>query len=217
MKRLRDIMTDDDDSYIESLSLMVSNLLPTGQSTTLSQFVTKLSEQEGKGVERAARDVYMLWERGAVELIDKEPPSSLFEYIKSGYATWFWALLFGVFITLASIFLLPQNAPFIYIRYIAGSISVLYFPGYTLIEALYSKKDELDQLERLALSIGLSLAVVPLIGLLLNYTPWGIRLIPIIISLVLFSLVMAVIACIRKFSYLKLPYMAREIEGKAKL
>jgi uncharacterized membrane protein len=40
--------------------------------------------------------------------------------------------------------------------------------------------------ERVALSLGLSLAVVPLIGLVLNYTPWGIRLTPILVSLALF-------------------------------
>jgi uncharacterized membrane protein len=38
-----------------------------------------------------------------------------------------------------------------------------------LIEALYPRKEDLESLERLTLSIGLSLAVVPLIGLFLNY------------------------------------------------
>jgi uncharacterized membrane protein len=36
------------------------------------------------------------------------------------------------------------------------------------------------------LSFGLSIAVVPLIGLALNYTPWGIRLEPILLSLLIF-------------------------------
>jgi uncharacterized membrane protein len=56
---------------------------------------------------------------------------------------------------------------------------VLFFPGYVFITALFPEKKELDNLERLALSLGLSIAIVPLIGLLLNYTPWGIRLIPL--------------------------------------
>jgi uncharacterized membrane protein len=41
-----------------------------------------------------------------------------------------------------------------------------------------------------ALSFELSIAVVPLIGLGLNYTPWGIRLVPVVISLCLFTLLM---------------------------
>jgi len=51
------------------------------------------------------------------------------------------------------------------------------------VEALYPRGDELTPLERLALSIGLSLAVVPLVGLVLNYTPWGIRLVPVTAAL----------------------------------
>jgi uncharacterized membrane protein len=62
----------------------------------------------------------------------------------------------------------------------------------------------LESLERLALSIGLSLAIVPLIGLLLNYTPWGIRLTPITISLATFTEAMALIALARKYRYYEL-------------
>lgn len=42
---------------------------------------------------------------------------------------------------------------------------LLFMPGYALVESLYPRGgDELSPLERLALSIGLSLAVVPLIA-----------------------------------------------------
>jgi uncharacterized membrane protein len=73
-----------------------------------------------------------------------------------------------------------------------------------LIEALYSKAQDLEGLERVALSIGLSLAVVPLIGLVLNYTPWGIRLEPITASLALFTEIMALVSLVRKFRYYRL-------------
>lgn len=69
-----------------------------------------------------------------------------------------------------------------------------------MIEALFPKRGDLDAIEILALSIGLSLAITPLIGLLLNYTPWGIRLDPIVISLTTFTLTMAMLAAHRKFT-----------------
>ncbi|MDD1718651.1 MAG: DUF1616 domain-containing protein [Methanoregulaceae archaeon] len=75
---------------------------------------------------------------------------------------------------------------------------VLFIPGYTLVAALFPGKEEIDGIERLALSFGLSIAVSPLIGLLLNYTPWGIRLDPIVVSLVAFSAVMTVAAQYRR-------------------
>jgi len=63
---------------------------------------------------------------------------------------------------------------------------VLFFPGYTLIAALFPGRGDIEGIERVALSFGLSIAVVPLLGLGLNYTPWGIRLAPILITLLVF-------------------------------
>lgn len=86
------------------------------------------------------------------------------------------------------------------IRIILGLPMVLFLPGYALIAALFPGKTDLDGIERIALSFGLSIAVVPLIGLGLNYTPWGIRLIPILISLSLFTIIMCVVAVVRRSS-----------------
>lgn len=84
------------------------------------------------------------------------------------------------------------------LRIVLGVLFVLFFPGYMLIAALFPRKDALDGIERLALSFGLSIAIVPLIGLILNYTPWGIRLEPILFSLLFFILVMAAVALWRR-------------------
>ncbi len=75
------------------------------------------------------------------------------------------------------------------LRIVLGLLFVIFFPGYTLLSALFPKRDKLSGIERVALSFGLSIAVVPLIGLILNYTPWGIRLYPILISITLFIIV----------------------------
>ena len=48
------------------------------------------------------------------------------------------------------------------------------------------------------MSFGLSIAVAPLIGLGLNYTPWGIRLTPLLISLVIFILLMGAISFLER-------------------
>ena len=80
---------------------------------------------------------------------------------------------------------------------------MLFLPGYSLVEALYAKKKELEGLTRIALSIGLSLALVPLTGLVLNYTPLGIRLVPVTASLVLLTIAFIVVAVQRKHAYYK--------------
>lgn len=84
------------------------------------------------------------------------------------------------------------------LRKVLGLAFVLFFPGYVFVTALFPEKKELDDLERLALSFGLSIAIVPLIGLALNYTPWGIRLTPILVSLTVFNLIFALLAIYRR-------------------
>lgn len=58
------------------------------------------------------------------------------------------------------------------IRVLLALPLVLFIPGYSLIAALFPTDEDLDLIERIALSFGLSIAVVPLIGLGLNYRLW---------------------------------------------
>jgi len=80
------------------------------------------------------------------------------------------------------------------LRIIFGLCLVLFFPGYTLLSALFPRKGSLGGVERIALSFGLSIAIVPLVGLILNYTPWGIRLYAILIAITIFIFAAAAIA-----------------------
>lgn len=84
------------------------------------------------------------------------------------------------------------------VRVPLGLLMVLFVPGYALIAALFPRDGDLDGIERVALSFGLSIAVVPLIGLGLNYTPWGIRLTPVVISLAIFTIIMTFAAYMRR-------------------
>lgn len=88
------------------------------------------------------------------------------------------------------------------IRIILGLPLVLFLPGYSLIATLFPRKNDLDAIERIALSFGLSIAVVPLLGLALNYTPFGIRLTPILGVLSIFTISLALGAVLRRY---KLP------------
>ena len=99
-----------------------------------------------------------------------------------------------ILIFLTIIFVLVPTIDSSIIRAILGLIFVLFLPGYLLICALFPKKNNLSGIERIALSFGLSIAVVPLLGLVLNYTPWGIRLVPILTILSFFCIVLLIIA-----------------------
>jgi len=101
-------------------------------------------------------------------------------------------------VILTDLFVLTPGLNETVLRNILGLPLVLFLPGYALIAALFPAKSDLDGIERTALSFGLSIAVVPLIGLGLNYTPWGIRLLPILISLSVFTFAMCGLAYLRR-------------------
>lgn len=90
----------------------------------------------------------------------------------------------------ASLFVLIPFLNNTVIRTILGVPMVLFIPGYVLVSALFPKKDELETVPRIALSFGLSIAIIPLLGLLLNITS-GIRLVPILLALCAYTISLA--------------------------
>jgi uncharacterized membrane protein len=84
------------------------------------------------------------------------------------------------------------------LRIILGIPFLLFFPGYAFMAALFSRKEEMSGIQRVVLSFGLSIAIVPLIGFIINYTPWGIKLESIMYSVASFILVCSVVAWLRQ-------------------
>ena len=105
-----------------------------------------------------------------------------------------------ILVLITSIFVLVPPLNTTIVRAILGIPLVLFFPGYSLIAALFPRKDDIGGIERIALSFGLSVAVVPLLGLGLNSTSWGIRLNSILLTLNIFTLFMCIVAIKRRTS-----------------
>lgn len=125
-------------------------------------------------------------------------PVTLKGYLSSPHAYWYWAIITLAIATTASVFTIQENAyPIVYARYLLGSIFVLLLPGYSFIKALFPTR-EIDNIERAALSVGMSLALVPITGLLLNFTPWGLRITPVTLSLLALTTVFATAAILRE-------------------
>jgi len=71
------------------------------------------------------------------------------------------------------------------IRVVIGLPIIVLIPGYVLTFALIPSK-KITFIERIAVSLGLSLVVSALVAFGLFYTPWGIELEPILITMYLF-------------------------------
>lgn len=83
------------------------------------------------------------------------------------------------------------------LRIIVGLPFVLFFPGYVLVLALVPSRERLGNIERVALGFGLSIIVVPTIGFILNYTPWGLGVESVLVAMVSFIVLTSVIAWLR--------------------
>ncbi len=135
------------------------------------------------------------------KLVLSEPrvKGSFLNYIANIYRSGpFWLTLIVSMLAVATIYSAPQTDPWSTIRIFAGSAFVLFIPGYALTQLLFPTRD-MDPIEYIAMSIGLSLAITPLIGLILNYSIWGIRLDPIVTSISAISIMMSLIATYKKY------------------
>ncbi len=186
-------------SLDETLSKAI--IKAVGKNSTVEAIVQRISEEYNVGKEKVIKVLYLLQQAEVIHLEDPHPPSSIRGYTLSNYSLWFWMLVILAASTSAFIYVFPQTAPYIYLRYLFSSIFTLYLPGYTLTEILYPTKNEVTKFERIALSIGLSVTLLMIVGLVINYSPWGVKLTPVFTILTLLTMFLAVTALIRKFRH----------------
>lgn len=190
----------------------ILRIIENEKPESVAQLV-KLAKQELPVPERELiRQIFQLQDEGRIALQNQmvQTKTALQPYLKTGSAYWYWATVLLAAITTVVTLTIPSDSfPFVYIRYVLGAVFVLYLPGYTFIRALFPRwqttrhyEGELDYVVRLALSIGLSLALVPIIGLFLNYTSWGITLTPIVLSLLAVTTVFSTVAVAREHQFL---------------
>jgi len=192
----------------KELAQTIIKVIKEKKPQTVKQLASFVKERVSVGEREIVDLILKLQREGKITLEKplKSTPQNLISYLKTGKACWYW-----ITVTLAAtativVFAVPENSfPLAYIRYLLGAIFVLWLPGYSFIKALFpvegsNKKSSgnLDSIERVAISIGLSLALVPIVGLLLNYTPLGIRLTPIVLSLFALTTIFATVAIVRE-------------------
>lgn len=188
---------------VTSLDEQASSYLKKNGATSVTQLYDALRVKTPSLTEVEVTDlVWRLVEAGQADVEDIPPAAkSLRQYLRIWERNlWFYASVGISLLTVLVIYVVPSQLPLVVLRWIFGSVFVLFIPGFVTVEALFPKSRELDGIERFALSVGLSLVLVMLVGLLLNYMPWGIRLTPIVISLMILTVGLALVALGRRFS-----------------
>jgi uncharacterized membrane protein len=78
---------------------------------------------------------------------------------------------------------------------ITGIPFVIFLPGYSVVLAFFNEK---EWLEKIILGICLSMVAVPIIGLILNFTPFGINFVSTAFATGLFTLLFSVFAFLNR-------------------
>jgi len=191
-----------------SINQHITDIIRKNNPKTVKELVELLQPEYSIPNEEILEHILRLQDQGKIAFKEHpaRSPPILKNYIFSKKANWYWTIIALAVATSALVFTVPENAyPLVYIRYVFGTISVLWLPGYSFIKALFpvevpikTSSEALDLIERVALSLGMSLALVPITGLLLNYTPWGIRTTPVTLSLLALTTILATAALIRE-------------------
>jgi uncharacterized membrane protein len=137
---------------------------------------------------------------------------SVIENVFSRKTLWYWEIIALSIVTTISVLTIPETAYLItYVRSVLGITFVIFLPGYAFVKAIFPTKvsinissEKLSSIERIALSIGMSLSIVTIVGVVLNYTPWGIRLAPITLILLVLTIICATTAVFREHQFQKI-------------
>lgn len=195
------------DTYVpETVRELILEALQSRRFANVKGVVTEL---KGKGVPedvtlRMIKDLanegkVILNLPGASEDTVMTPVSTIFAYFRSTLAFDLWLTLVLLVLGLSTTFLIPVELfPLVILRWVFGGLLLVFIPGFAFVRALFPFERYIDRWERLALSCGLSIAFAVLVGFGLNFTPWGITLVPTAAILAVITLVSILVATVRR-------------------
>jgi uncharacterized membrane protein len=134
-------------------------------------------------------------------------PLTIERYLKTVGAVWYWVTIGVGATTSVLVFTVPESFyPWIYIRNILGVVFVLFLPGFSFVKAFFQSRfsqntpdGSLEGIMKVGLSIGMSIALISIVGLLLYYSPWGLDLGATVLSLFALTWILATVALIREY------------------
>ncbi len=183
---------------IETLALEKSAVKPI----PLAKLVMELSNELRYDSDTIISTIVGLQAGKKIVIRERVPYGRFVDYLLSPTSFWFWELLVATISSISLIF--ASSSLSLYLRYIFGSLLVLFLPGYALVGFIYYKRDDLDYFTRTTVSFAMSLAITTLVGLALNFSPFGITLYPVALSLAVVTIGLLLLTALRKYSYYRL-------------
>lgn len=195
-----------DSSKPPELRQIIINAINEKHPQTIRQLVNIVKEDNNAKENEILVCVKELENQGIIKLrsstINTNDPD---EKGVSGSLWYLITIAIGV-ITATLVFITQANVyPWDYARNFFGLTFVLFLPGYSLTKLLFpsnfqfqANQETLQGKERIVLSIGLSFVLITIVGFALYYTPFGLNLAGIVLSLFVVTSIIATAALFRE-------------------
>jgi hypothetical protein len=185
----------------ELVEKMVLDIISRKTCRKVGDVVSNLHKVDRSISEDEIHDAVRNLERkGAVSLSEEKIPAS---FMRSLLDPWtnlpLWAAVLGSALMIVSLYLLREDGSWLGVRGLVGAIFLFVLPGYVLAELLV-QKDKPRVVERITVSIGLSLAAVVLIGSVLGFSEIGVRIDPIVAVLSAIIIAGAILVSYRSYN-----------------
>ena len=189
----------------ELLQQRILKYVATHKCYSIKDLVVELQHTNSKSssIEEIQRAVKKLENDKKIMLFEPGTNGHFFHYITRGYnGLSLWLTTAATCLMMTIVFLLPNIEPWSYMRMITGVIFVLYIPGNALLQLLFAHRN-IEQTEQMVLSIGLSIALISIIGLMLKYLMLGPTIESAVISIGVLSIILSAVANYSHFLYSK--------------
>ena len=185
----------------ELIERMVMDIIQRQNLTKVGDVVLNLQKLDRfVGMDEIHDAISRLERRGEVNLSEENANATLARYLVDIEASApFWISILATAAVMLALFALPDDSQWIVAKQIIGSVFLFVVPGYATVNALVAR-NRLSYVERMVLSVGLSLAAVALVGVVLAYGFAGIKLQPLAFSLAIYVVMFAAVGAYRDYN-----------------
>ncbi len=190
-----------DSDRFELLQQRILNSVAMHKSFRVKDLVVELQHtySESLSIEEIQNAVRKLESEKKITLLEPGIKGRFFDYITRSYnGLSLWLTTVATCLMMALVFLLPNIEPLSYVRIISGVVFVMFIPGNALVQLLFTHRN-MEHTEQMVLSVGLSIALICIIGLMLKYILSALTVESAVISIGILSITLSAVANYRHF------------------
>ena len=189
-----------DSERSELIERMVVDIMHKQHCKKVSDIVTNLQKlDKWVGVDEIHAAARRLERKGVMNVSEERVPLSFFRNLaKLESNAPFWIAIFTSAAVMAAIYIVPMGELGMIVRRIAGALFLFVIPGYTITN-FFIQRNRLSSIERVAVSVGLSLAIVAVIGIMLSYSLIGVTIEAVIAFVASFIVALAFLASYKDY------------------